>query len=141
MSSVLKKIAPAWRELERSAHVGPIRNAAHYDEMVGLMHELIEEVGSDKAHPLNGLLYVVSDLIRDYDQRRHALPDAGAVDVLKFLMDSHGLKQSDLSEIGTQSVVSEILSGKRALNVRQIARLAQRFGVSTDVFIDETAAA
>lgn len=137
MSSVLKKVAPAWREIERSAHVGPIRNAAHYDEMAGLMNELIDEVGSDRNHPLNGLLYVVGDLIRGYDEKHHALPDAAAVDVLMFLMENRGLKQSDLPEIGTQSVVSEVLSGKRALNVGQIARLAKRFGVSADVFIDE----
>jgi HTH-type transcriptional regulator/antitoxin HigA len=32
-------------------------------------------------------------------------------------------------------VVSEILSGKRQLNLRQIRWLAERFGVSAEVFI------
>ena len=141
MNSVLKKIAPAWRQLERAANVGPIRNAAHYEELVSLTDALIDEVGNDKQHPLNGLLYVLGDLIRDYDASRYPVPDAPAVDVLNYLMESHQLKQSDLPEIGTQSVVSEILSGKRSLNVRQIARLAKRFGASADVFIDEDVAA
>jgi antitoxin component HigA of HigAB toxin-antitoxin module len=34
-------------------------------------------------------------------------------------------------------VVSEILSGKRSLNVRQISRLAKRFNVSPSVFVEE----
>jgi plasmid maintenance system antidote protein VapI len=34
-----------------------------------------------------------------------------------------------------RGVVSEILSGKRDLNVRQIARLAARFGGSPAVFL------
>jgi HTH-type transcriptional regulator/antitoxin HigA len=51
------------------------------------------------------------------------------------IMEEHGLRQSDLPEIGTQGVVSEILSGVRELNVRQLRRLAKRFGVSAAVFI------
>jgi len=35
-------------------------------------------------------------------------------------MDQHGLTQSDLPEIGSQGVVSEILSGKRELNARRL---------------------
>ena len=50
-------------------------------------------------------------------------------------MEEHGLTQSDLPEVGSQGVVSEILSGKRELNVRQIRVLAQRFGVSSAVFV------
>jgi len=51
-------------------------------------------------------------------------------------MEAHGLTQSDLPEIGSQGVVSEILSGERELNIRQIRRLAKRFGVSPAVFIE-----
>lgn len=50
-------------------------------------------------------------------------------------MDEHGLKQADLPEIGSQGVVSEILNGKRELNVGQIRELARRFRVSPAVFI------
>ena len=52
-----------------------------------------------------------------------------------FLMEEHGLTQSDLPEIGSQGVVSDILRGKRELNVRQIRALAKRFQVSPAVFI------
>jgi HTH-type transcriptional regulator / antitoxin HigA len=50
-------------------------------------------------------------------------------------MESHGLKQSDLPEIGSQGVVSEVMRGRRELNVRQIRALAQRFGVLTSLFV------
>jgi HTH-type transcriptional regulator/antitoxin HigA len=49
-------------------------------------------------------------------------------------MHEHGLNQGDLPEIGAQSVVSEILSGKRQLNVRHIRALAAHFNVPADVF-------
>ena len=40
-------------------------------------------------------------------------------------MEEHGLKQSDLSDIGSQGVVSEILRGKRELNTRQISTVGK----------------
>ncbi len=45
------------------------------------------------------------------------------------------LATSDLSEVGSQGVVSEILNGKRELNVRQIRILAEKFKVSSAVFV------
>ncbi|MBL1275808.1 MAG: helix-turn-helix domain-containing protein [Ectothiorhodospiraceae bacterium] len=56
--------------------------------------------------------------------------------MLRYLMEERGIKQTDLPEIGTQSVVSEVLSGKRVLNVRHISRLSARFGVPAGLFID-----
>jgi len=54
--------------------------------------------------------------------------------VLRFLMDQHGLKQTQIPEIGAQSVVSEILSGKRSLTVDHIRNLTERFGISPNSF-------
>lgn len=51
-----------------------------------------------------------------------------------YLIQEDGLSQSDLLEVGTQSVISEIPGGKRQLNVRHIRALSDRFGVSADVF-------
>lgn len=51
-------------------------------------------------------------------------------------MGAHQLSQSDLSEIGSQCVVSEILNGKREINLRQIKSLSERFGVEPATFID-----
>jgi HTH-type transcriptional regulator / antitoxin HigA len=56
-------------------------------------------------------------------------------EVLRSPLKAHGLTQSELPEIGSQGVVSEILSGERELNIRQIRRLAKRFRVSPAVFI------
>ena len=52
-----------------------------------------------------------------------------------LIMEEHGLTQSDLPEVGSQGVVSEILHGRRELNTRHIKALSQRFGVSPAVFL------
>jgi HTH-type transcriptional regulator/antitoxin HigA len=51
-------------------------------------------------------------------------------------MEGHGLMQMDLPEIGSQGIVSEVLAGRRKLNVRQIHALAERFGVRPGAFLD-----
>jgi HTH-type transcriptional regulator/antitoxin HigA len=105
--------------------------------MQSLMDDLLKQVGDDEDHPLTDLLDVVGLLIAQYDQESGPrIEAANPLDVLKFLMDQHGLKQSDLrKEIGTQGVVSEVLAGSRKINVRQAKALAQRFGVSPAVFL------
>ena len=55
--------------------------------------------------------------------------------MLKFFMEQHDLTPSDLPELGTQRVVSEMLRGKRELNTRQMKALSKRFHVSPAVFI------
>ena len=64
------------------------------------------------------------------------LPDCSTpATVLASLMEQHGLRQSELPEVGSQGVVSEVLSGKRQLNARQISALRRRFGVPADVLL------
>jgi HTH-type transcriptional regulator/antitoxin HigA len=100
------------------------------------MNELLDEIGDRSAHPLMGLLDVVTTLAREYEERNVEMPDASPAKVLRFLMEQHELRQSDLAEIiGSQSNVSEILSGKREINARQARALAKRFGVSPAAFI------
>lgn len=57
--------------------------------------------------------------------------------VLGVIMDEHSLTQSDLPEVGSQGVVSEILNGKRELNLRQIRALSQRFNIPQRFFLGE----
>jgi HTH-type transcriptional regulator/antitoxin HigA len=112
-----------------------LRNEQEYDRAVERLNRLLDEVGTDEQHPLYTLLDTLGTLIHAYEEEHHPIPECSGVDVLRFLMEEHGLTQSDLPEIGSQGVVSEILRGKRELNVRQIRALAKRFHVSPGVFI------
>jgi HTH-type transcriptional regulator/antitoxin HigA len=74
-------------------------------------------------------------LIEDFESKHYELPRAKPVEVLRFLMEEHELKQKDLVNVfGARSIVSEVLSGKRKLNKEHIDRLSRRFHVSSDVF-------
>jgi HTH-type transcriptional regulator/antitoxin HigA len=102
---------------------------------VAILDDILDEIGQDEAHPLADLAEALALFIHAYEEAHANIPEATGPAVLKSLMEAHGLTQSDLPEIGSQGVVSEILSGERELNIRQIRRLARRFGVSPAVFI------
>lgn len=112
-----------------------VRNEHEYDCAVERLNHLLDEVGTDEQHPLYTLLDTLGTLVHAYEEQHHPMPECSGVDVLRFLMDEHSLSQSDLPEVGSQGVVSDILRGKRELNVRQIRALAKRFQVSPAVFI------
>ena len=96
---------------------------------------MLDEIGTDEGHPMYEFLDTLGTLIHAYEEKHASIPSASGAEALQYLMEEHGLRQSDLPEIGSQGVVSEILNGKRELNVHQIRALAQRFCVSTAVFI------
>ena len=74
-------------------------------------------------------------LIERYEEEHFTVPKASPGDVLRFLIERHGLKQRDLAaDLGGESVVSEVLSGKRRLNATHIENLSKRFHVSPAVF-------
>lgn len=131
----LKGAAQAWAALQSTTQIGTIRDEQHYAKMVELLNELIDAVRSNEAHPLFELLDIVGELVSSYEATHYLIQDAAPRDVLCYLMDEHALTQSDLPEVGSQGVVSEMLSGKRTMNVRQAKALAARFNVSPAVFI------
>lgn len=120
------------------ANIAPlltIRNEREYNAAVKRLNELLDEIDDNEKHPLYSLLDTLGTLIHAYEEEHYPIPDISGAEVLRFLMDEHGLTQSDLSEVGSQGVVSEILSGKRELNIRQIRSLAEKFKVSSAVFV------
>ena len=129
----LETIAKIWPTIEPIFSVP--RTKADYHRLVVFLDDLIDRVGEDESHLLASLAETVGTLIEAYEDRTTPVKEGNPVAVLSFLMSEHGLKQTDLSEIGSQGVVSEVLSGKRKLNLRQIQLLAHRFNVSPEVFI------
>ena len=115
-------------ELQHSwSHVSDllkIQNEREYDLAVDRLNGLIDEVGSDERHPLYSLLDTLGTVVHAWEEQHHPMDAVPGRDVLRYLLDEHGLAQSELPEVGSQGVVSEILNGHRELNVRQIRRFS-----------------
>jgi HTH-type transcriptional regulator/antitoxin HigA len=132
----LKSAQSAWKEHTKLVPLDPITGNKDYEQRVRVMDELLERIGSDESHPLMPLLDLLAKQIEAYEGEHHNLPDATPAEMLEYLREEHYLKQTDLAEeLGGQSLVSAILSGKRKLNTRQVKALAARFNVSPAVFL------
>jgi HTH-type transcriptional regulator/antitoxin HigA len=139
----LNDIRSNWAALKGAMGLGAsglsaIEDDAGYSRMVALADSLVDGGAADGE--LSDLFALVCTLIADYDQRHYPVAAATPRQTLRFLMEQHQLTQSDLPELGSQGVVSEILSGRRMLNTRQIAALVARFGVSADALIEPAGA-
>jgi HTH-type transcriptional regulator / antitoxin HigA len=131
----LEGVQVAWHGLTQHVPLGPILTEADYDQRVQMLDTLLEAVGANEAHPLGDLLDLLATQIEAYERQQPTMPEATPIEVLRYLMEEHGLTQADIAEdLGGQSVVSAILRGQRQLNARHIAALAARFHVSPAVF-------
>jgi HTH-type transcriptional regulator/antitoxin HigA len=133
MNAVLKAAVTYW------PRVAPVlkaaRTKADYERLVLALDYVLDAGGADEKHPLALLAGYLGELISEYESAHSPIKEIPVPDLLRELMAQHRLTQSQLPEIGPQSVVSAILAGKRELNVRQISRLAKRFSLPADVFM------
>lgn len=132
--SAVAPILNAWNTFRDKAHLGHITDERDYQEATRVADELLELGAMDEAHPSHSLFMTITDLIYAYDQRQYSIPQTSGVQMLRFLIEQHDLRQNQLPQIGRQSVVSEILAGKRKLTVDHIRKLSARFGISPAAF-------
>jgi HTH-type transcriptional regulator/antitoxin HigA len=132
MSAIPKDIENHWTAIRP---LFSIHNETEYDRAIERLNALLDEVGTDEAHPLYELFETLGTLIQAYEEKHHPIPDCSGVDTLRFLMAEHGLTPSGLPELGGETAVNEILDGKRELTLPQIRVLSKQFGVSSSVFI------
>ncbi|WP_020559888.1 helix-turn-helix domain-containing protein [Thiofilum flexile] len=110
---------------------------AEYEALVDALDEVLDAGGADEVHPLASLAERMGDLIAAYEDKATSEIEimGSGIDALSYLMATQGISQAGLPEVASQGVMSEILSGKRELNIRQIRALSERFGVPAQVFI------
>lgn len=132
MSDSTKELQENWASIRR---ILTIRNEREYDRAVKRLNTLLDQVGTNERHPLYGLLDTMGTLIHAYEEEHFKEPEPSGPEMLRYLMEEHGLRQSDLPEVGSSRAVAGILKGERELNAGQIRALAARFHVSPAVFI------
>lgn len=109
-----------------------------YRDALALVDFLIEH---DDENPLIDFLAAKiaeyennSEQFAKFNQSVAEIPRGVAL--LRTLIDQHKLSYSDLKkEIGSKSLVSQILTGKRSLTISHIKALSQRFGVKPEWFL------
>lgn len=116
-------------------HLRPIRDNTEFERIHALADKLTDEVGDDESHPLFSMFELVLQLISDWASRNVVIPDVEPRDVLRNLLETNNLKQIDLGEIASHTLISDILAGRREISKRLAKALAERFNVDVAAFV------
>jgi len=127
-------VSPEYAALLKKISPKVIRTEEENEKYAEILYEL-DRRSKTLTSAEKELAQLLTLLIEDFEEKQYELPRAEPLEVLRFLMDQHDLKQKDLADVfGTPSIVSEVLSGKRELNKDHIKRLSERFHVSPELF-------
>lgn len=128
-------ILRAWMPFKKLVGVTSVRTRRDYARVRATIDALLNEVGENEDHPLADVLDYLASQIKAYEDNHVRIPEAEPSEVLRFLMDQHGLRQDDLNECAPQSRISDILNGRRSISKDIAKALARRFRVHADVFL------
>ena len=111
----------------------PIKSEEEYDHALQRMEEIFHALeGTEEGDEAE----VLALIIEDYEEKYHPIGHPDPIEAIKFMMEQKNLKQKDLAEIlGYRSRVSEILSGKRKLNLEMIRKLHEKLNISYESLI------
>ena len=141
-----QEINMGYAMIKRKAHslfgeagfISHIHNDKDYEEALELMDELIGDYDYNRS-----LIEILSTSIerwenesnsfKEFNDRIKSLDPETAT--LKVIMEQYKLGVADLPEVGSKSLVSKILNGKRRLTLNHIQVLSKRFGIDPALFL------
>lgn len=139
MSITLKtdagRIEDRYLALIQALPLRPLRGEADLDRAIAMIDALSDR--EELAPAERDYLLVLAELIARYEDEHHPMPPVSGVQMLRHLIEAKGVTQARVAiETGiAESALSEVLAGKRQLNVRYIAALSRYFHVNPGVFI------
>ena len=131
----VEQISQSWYQI--APLLLPISSEEECDRREEQIKNLIKLNEDKKDVQISYLIQCMALTIQDYEKQEFPLEKPTAIEVLKYLMEEHGLNEGDLPEIGDENLVSELLAGKQELNLTMIKLLGSRFGVSPKTFLTE----
>ncbi|MEA3643071.1 MAG: hypothetical protein VBE63_24475, partial [Lamprobacter sp.] len=90
-------ILQAWMPFKEVVGVTSVHSEEDYTQARATIEVLLDEIGDDEHHPLADVLDYLADQVAAYEEVHHPIQESEPKEVLRFLMDQHGLKQEDLA--------------------------------------------
>lgn len=117
--------------------ITPILSDADAAKAEARIEELWEaEPGTPESHELD----ILSLLLAEYEKKDFPVGDINPIEMIKYRMEQMGISQSELAALafnGHRGRVSEVLQGKRKLNLSMIRTLSEVLRVSPEFLIKE----
>ena len=111
-----------------------ITTEAEYDQALETVEKLMAD--QQRTPEQTAILQLLVTLIEEFETKYYPIEPSSPHAMLEHLMDTRGIKQSDLvGIIGSKGVVSEVVNRKRAISKAQAKALGELFNVSPALFI------
>ena len=112
----------------------PIESDEECDKATAVIKTMMNRDLTPEEDTLFRLLVL---LVTEYEDRTVPMPSASPDEILRSLLESSGMKQTELAELwGTsRGYTSSIVNGKRPINKVQAKALAGQFNVSVELFL------
>ena len=122
-------------ELIREFPLRPLNDDAELEAAIRVIDSLIDKEKLSKAE--DDYLDVLSDLVHEFEEVHIPMRKTPAHEMLAELMELREYTQAQVAKGAgiAVSTVSELLSGKREMNLKQVAKLATFFKVGPAVFL------
>ena len=132
-----KIIDNGYFEFVRRFPLKPITSDAELKQAIEIVNELVDRGFENLTHGEDAYLDVLSDLVEKYENTHHPIPDASPVEMLKFFIEDRNTNQraAALGSGIAVSTMSEILAGRRRMNLEHMQKLAAFFKIDVGVFL------
>lgn len=115
----------------------PIKSEKQYEDSLKRIYSLMQndiKPNSEQSDELE----ILSILVKEFENNFYPVPKPNPLEAIKFRLEQLDLPELYLSSIlGYASRKSEILSGKRKLNLTMIRKLNEKLHIPADVLIQE----
>ena len=138
MSSVMSFVNKNLPVLEEWSRFLSINSDQELDNALILIESLIDRKNAGETH-LFSIIETLGNSIEKYESK-YPVENLSGVEMLKFLMEQNNHRQVDLYDIAAKSDISNILSGKRLMNINHIKKLCKKYNVSSDLFLKQDTA-
>lgn len=126
--------SPKYIELITDFSPRPIKSAEDYDAVQSVIDSLLDS--KVMTPDIQDYLNILGLLIQEYEEQTVSIPNISGLEFLKGLIEEWELKQKDLVPIfKTESIISEVLDGKRKFTVEHIEQLGEFFNISPAAFL------
>ncbi|MEN5058287.1 helix-turn-helix domain-containing protein [Sphingobacterium kitahiroshimense] len=114
----------------------PIKSEKQYESYLERIYVLMQtDLKADSKE--SDEVEILSILVKNYEDTHYVIDKPNPIDAIRFRLDQMGKNESFLSKILGAPRKSEILSGKRKLNLQQIRKLSNELHISADVLVQE----
>ncbi|NJK45940.1 MAG: helix-turn-helix domain-containing protein [Pleurocapsa sp. SU_196_0] len=125
----------AWTRFNEGIH--PPATEEEYVALLDFTRDLLERYDTN-LEPYQSLWRLVASYLLEWErQNEPPVPPSKPFELLRFMMQQHGLSQNQLAKegIATQSALSKILRGERGIGKKLAAKLSERFKLPHHFFL------